>query len=278
MLDEDRLKWMAERKEREIAAACEKLPLSELRDRCKTAPPPRDFVGALRERIAGDGVAVIAEMKKASPSAGLLRDDYSPGDLALGYEANGAAALSVLTDSEFAAAAECADLVAARAACRLPTLRKDFIIDEYQIYESRERGADCVLLIAAMHGDDPSRMRALAELAVELGMAALPEAHSRAELELCATLPTPLLGVNNRNLFNLRVDLNTTATLAAEAPKDRLLISESGIRGAEDMRKLASVGAQAFLIGASLMSAADPGAELAKWLGAFADSRAQAAG
>ena len=278
MLTEERLKWTADRKKCEVEAAKKKLPLEELRARCENASPTRDFVAALRECTDGGKTAVIAEMKRCSPSRPQLREDYDPEALARGYEANGAACLSVLTDAEFAAAPDCADLVRARAACGLPVLRKDFIVDEYQIYESRAIGADCVLLIAEMYKDDPERLRAHAELAVELGMAVLPEAHDSAQLKTTLPLELPMQGINNRNLRTLFVSLDVTFEMVGEVPENRLLVSESGIQNAEDIRKLMAVGARAFLIGGMFMGAADPGAELARLLSDVAESAADGEG
>lgn len=248
----------------EVDAARARVPLAEIQARARDAAPPRDFVGALRTQIARGRPAVIAEIKKASPSKGLLRADFRPADIARGYATNGAACLSVLTDREFFQGSA-DDLRAARAAVDLPALRKDFMVDAYQVYEARAMGADCILLIVAAlcTAGDTAAMRELEDLAHGLGMAVLVEVHDAAELEAALALTTPLIGVNNRDLRSFETRLSTTLELRARVPGDRLLVTESGIHTRADVADLRARGVQAFLIGESLMRAADPGAALA---------------
>ena len=221
----------------------------------------RDFESALRAKVDAGKAAVIAEIKKASPSKGVLREQFVPGEIAASYERHGAACLSVLTDERFFQGST-AYLQQARAACNLPVLRKDFIVDEIQIVESRALGADCILLIAACLDD-----RQLAELeacAMELGMAVLIEVHDAAELERALTwLKTPLLGINNRNLKTFEVSLDTTLDLFSQVPAGKLLITESGIVSRVDVLRMRAAGVGAFLVGEAFMRAPDPGAALA---------------
>jgi indole-3-glycerol phosphate synthase len=244
-----------EAKRAEIAAAKERVPLSELE--AATAPPPRDFVGALR----GKNPAVIAEIKKASPSRGVLRERFDPAAIASSYEKAGAACLSVLTDREFFQGAP-EHLVAARAACSLPVLRKDFVVDPYQVFESRALGADCILLIAACLPRD--LMLALETLAQRLGMAVLVEVHNAAELETALALRTPLVGINNRDLKTFETRLETTLDLAARVPQGRIIVTESGILSPADVARLRAAGVTTFLVGEAFMRAADPGSELSR--------------
>ena len=242
-------------KRAELAQARERVSLAELQARARAAPAPRDFVGALRSQRP----AVIAEIKKASPSRGVLRANFHPADIARSYERAGAACLSVLTDREFFQGAN-EDLQAARAACSLPVLRKDFVIDPYQVYESRAVGADCILLIAACL---PGRqMLELESLAHRLGMPVLVEAHDAAELEMALALETPLIGINNRNLKTFETRLETTLELLPRVPPDRLVITESGILAAGDVSRMRAAGVEAFLVGEAFMRAPDPGAAL----------------
>ena len=228
---------------------------SRIEIKARAAPPPRDFVAALRAKRP----AVIAEIKRASPSKGLLRSDFDPAAIAKSYEKGGAACMSVLTDKEFfQGAAE--HLSAARAACSLPVLRKDFLIDPYQLFESRALGADCVLLIAACLAD--AEMRELETLAQGLGMAVLVEVHDAEELARALKLKTPLIGINNRNLRNFETRLETTLDLLPQIPSDRLVITESGILSASDVARMRSAGVHAFLVGEAFMRARDPGAAL----------------
>ena len=221
---------------------------------------PRDFVGALRSRIAAGRPAVIAEIKKASPSKGVLRPIFDPPAIAARYEAGGATCLSVLTDRDYFQGAP-EFLTTARAACTLPALRKDFIIDEYQIAEARALGADCILLIVAALDD--ARLATLEACAHALDMAVLVEAHDGAELERALRLRTPLIGINNRNLRTFEVSLDTTLGLLARIPGDRLVITESGILAPGDVQLMRGHGVHAFLVGEAFMRAADPGAALA---------------
>lgn len=232
------------------------------------APPVRDFVAALRARVECGRPAVIAEVKKASPSKGLLRPDFRPADIAASYARHGAACLSVLTDRAFFQGAP-EYLMQARAACPLPVLRKDFVIDALQVDEARALGADCVLLIVAAFPADTARAQLLAleARARALGMAVLVEAHDRAELELALGLQTPLIGVNNRDLRTFVTRIDTSIELARLVPSDRLLVTESGIATAEDVARLRAAGIMAFLVGEAFMRAPDPGAELARLFG-----------
>jgi indole-3-glycerol phosphate synthase len=251
-------------KREEIAAARKKRPLQEVREDALTRVLTRDFEGALRRKIAAGQPAVIAEVKKASPSKGVLREDFIPADIAQSYAEHGAACLSVLTDRQFFQGS--ADyLKQARASCDLPVLRKDFMVDPYQVYESRVLGADCILLIAACLADD--QMAELEGIARSLDMAVLVEVHDRAELERALKLKTRLVGVNNRNLRSFEVSLDTTLGMLAEIPADRLLVTESGIASPADVQKMRAAGVHAFLVGEAFMRAPDPGVALAELFG-----------
>jgi indole-3-glycerol phosphate synthase len=238
-------------KRAEIDAARARTPQIEL----SSVAPVRDFVGALRAKQP----AVIAEIKRASPSRGVLRADFDPAAIARSYEAAGAACLSVLTDREFFQGAG-EHLVAARAACRLPVLRKDFVIDPYQVYESRALGADCILLITACLAQ--REMKELETLAHRLGMAVLVEVHDAAELERALELRTPLLGINNRNLRTFETTLQTTLDLLPRVPKERLIVTESGILSRADVSRMRAAGVETFLVGEAFMRAPDPGTAL----------------
>jgi indole-3-glycerol phosphate synthase len=238
-------------KRAEIAAAKKRVAKVDLAG----APPVRDFVGALRAKKP----AVIAEVKRASPSKGLLRADFRPAEIARSYEKAGAACLSVLTDREFFQGAP-EHLTQARAACQLPALRKDFLIDPYQVEEARALGADCILLIAACL--DLDAMRELESLAERLGMAVLVEVHDADELEIALNLRTPLIGINNRNLRTFETRLETTLELLPRVPKDRIVVTESGILAPADVARMRSSGVHTFLVGEAFMRAADPGAAL----------------
>ncbi len=248
-------------KHEEIAAGLARVPLAGMRARAEAAPAPRDFVGALRAKLAAGQPAVIAEIKKASPSKGVIRPDFRPAEIAASYEQGGAACLSVLTDVQYFQG--CAEyLQQARAACALPVLRKDFIVDPFQVYEARAMGADCILLIVAAL--ELQAMQDLEALAHELGMAVLVESHDAAELDAALTLRTPLQGINNRNLRTFDVSLDTTLSLLPKIGSDRIVITESGILAPADVARMRSHQVNAFLVGEAFMRAADPGAELAR--------------
>jgi indole-3-glycerol phosphate synthase len=251
-------------KREEIAAAQQRVSLQAIRADAESRVLTRDFEGALRRKIAAGGSAVIAEIKKASPSKGLLRADFIPADIAQSYAEAGAACLSVLTDRQFFQGQN-DFLKQARASCDLPVLRKDFMVDPYQIYESRAVGADCVLLIAACLED--AQMAELEAIARSLDMAVLVEVHDAAELERALKLRTPLLGINNRNLRTFEVTLQTTLDLLQRVPGDRLVITESGIQSKDDVRKMREAGVHAFLVGEAFMRADDPGSALAELFG-----------
>ncbi|MEE4361932.1 MAG: indole-3-glycerol phosphate synthase TrpC [Pseudomonadales bacterium] len=243
----------------EVAAGRRERSLAQLRAAAGEMPPPRGFTVALRARIAEGGAAVIAEVKKASPSKGVIREAFDPAAIARAYAEGGATCLSVLTDRDyFQGNAAC--LVAAREACTLPVLRKDFMIDPWQIWESRAMGADCVLLIVAALDDD--RLRALSDTALEAGMDVLVEVHDEAELDRALQLPTALIGVNNRDLRSFETRLATSLELRQLIPGDRLPIAESGIHSREDVLRLRAGDIHAFLVGEAFMRADDPGAAL----------------
>ena len=256
-------------KREEVAAGLKKKSLAAMRDDAESRVLTRDFIGALRSKIAAGQAAVIAEIKKASPSKGVLRADFIPADIAQSYaEGDGktsAACLSVLTDRQFFQGS--VDfLKQARASCDLPVLRKDFIIDAYQVYESRAMGADCILLIAACLDD--AQMAEFEALARGLDMAVLVEVHDRAELDRALKLKTPLVGINNRNLRTFEVSLDTTLDMRPAVPADRLLVTESGILAPADVKKMRDAGVHAFLVGEAFMRADDPGLALAALFGA----------
>lgn len=255
----DILARVLDTKRTEVRVGQASVPLSELERRARAAPAVRDFVGALRARIEAGKPAVIAEVKRASPSKGLLREHFDPADIARSYERGGAACLSVLTDREyFQGSAE--HLVAARSACALPVLRKDFMIDSYQVFEARAMGADCILLIAAAL--EVGVMRELESAAEGLGMAVLVEVHDEEELEAALALRTPLVGINNRDLRTFETRLETTIELRKLVPKERIIVSESGVLEEKDVRLLRGARVQAFLVGEAFMRAADPGQAL----------------
>lgn len=248
-------------KREEVAAALNRKSLDLVRADAESRVLTRDFVGALRAKLAQGQAGVIAEIKKASPSKGVLREDFIPADIAQTYAEHGAACLSVLTDVQFFQGA--VDyLKQARASCQLPVLRKDFIVDAYQVYESRVMGADAILLIAAILDD--AQMKAFEAIALSLDMAVLVEVHDEVELARALKLKTPLIGVNNRNLKTFEVSLDTTLRLMQEVPADRLLVTESGIRNREDVLRMGAAGVNAFLVGETFMRAPDPGAALAE--------------
>ena len=243
----------------EIAAAQKEKSLAAIRRDAEGMPAPRDFAAALRGKVAQGNAAVIAEVKKASPSKGVLRDHFVPADIAKSYAQHGAACLSVLTDRQFFQGAP-EYLVQARGACNLPVLRKDFMVDEYQVYEARAMGADCILLIVAAL--PLPKMQALEAIAQALGMAVLVEVHDRAELDFALRLKTPLVGINNRNLRTFATDLNTTLELMRDIPKERHIITESGILATADVALMREHQVNMFLVGEAFMRAPDPGVAL----------------
>jgi len=260
----DVLQRILARKVEEIRERSGRLSLRELSARCADLPMTRGFVAALRAKIAAGDAAVIAEVKKASPSKGVIRADFRPGEIAASYERGGAACLSVLTDVDFFQGAD-DYLREARAACSLPVLRKDFTVDAYQVYEARALGADCILLIVAALGD--ASLAELSHLAMELGMDVLVEVHDIDELERALPIGAPMIGINNRNLRTFEVSLDTTLSMLPAVPKDRLLVTESGIVAPADVQLLRAHGVNAFLVGETFMRAADPGQELARLFG-----------
>jgi indole-3-glycerol phosphate synthase len=248
-------------KHEEVTAAQAVKLLAQLRDEIAQQTPVRDFVAAIRNKIASGRAAVIAEVKKASPSKGILRADFRPADIAASYATNGAACLSVLTDVSFFQGSS-AYLQQARAACSIPVLRKDFIVDEYQIWQARAMGADAILLIAAALSLE--QMHAFETLAHELGMAVLVEVHNGDELDAALQLKTPLIGINNRNLRTFEVSLQTTLDLLPRISQDRIVVTESGILNSADVALMRARGVHSFLVGEAFMRATDPGAELAR--------------
>ncbi|GIX53583.1 indole-3-glycerol phosphate synthase TrpC [Sphaerotilus sulfidivorans] len=248
-------------KHEEVAAARAAKPLAAVRAEAEArAADLRGFEAALRAKVAAGRPAVIAEIKKASPSKGVIRADFRPAEIAASYARHGAACLSVLTDLQYFQG--CTEyLQQARAACPLPVLRKDFMVDEYQVFEARAMGADCILLIAACLDD--VQMADLEAVALAHGMSVLVEVHDRAELHRALKLKTPLLGINNRDLRSFSVTLDTTLGLLDEVPADRLLVTESGILAAEDVARMRAADVHAFLVGEAFMRADDPGAALA---------------
>ena len=247
-------------KREEIALAKVRRDEASLRRDAEARTGVRDFVAALRTKKAAGRAAVIAEVKKASPSKGVLREHFVPSDIASSYERGGAACLSVLTDERFFQGAA-AYLLQARAACALPVLRKDFMVDSYQVFEARDMGADCILLIAACLDD--AQMTDLEAQALALGMAVLVEVHDAAELDRALRLMTPLVGINNRNLRSFEVSLGTTLALLPRVPPDRLVVTESGILARADVQRMRDAGVPAFLVGEAFMRAPDPGVALA---------------
>ena len=257
----DILKKIVARKREEIAARSAVASQAELAVRARDADSPRGFVAALQAKVAGGKPAVIAEIKKASPSKGVLREDFRPGEIAASYADAGAACLSVLTDVDFFQGAD-AYLQAARAACDLPVIRKDFIVDPYQVTEARAIGADCILLIAACLDD--AQLHRLNDLAHELGMDVLIEVHDGDELERALGTDNPLIGINNRNLKTFEVSLNITLDLLPRIPAERLVVTESGILEPSDVALMRERDVHAFLVGEAFMRAKEPGAKLAE--------------
>ena len=245
----------------EVAAAKTRKSLELVRADAESRVLTRDFVGAIRAKMAQGKPAVIAEVKKASPSKGVIREDFIPADIAQSYAEFGAACLSVLTDAQFFQGS--VDyLKQARASCQLPVLRTDFMVDPYQIYESRCMGADAVLLIAACLDD--VQMKEMEAIAFDLDMAVLVEVHDQAELERALRLKTPLIGINNRNLKTFEVSLDTTLGLRSQVPSDRILVTESGIHTRDDVLRMGAAGVNAFLVGEAFMRAPEPGEALAQ--------------
>lgn len=260
----DILRRIVEVKTQEVAAAKRSVSLTRIEQQAKAAATPRDFVGALRAKIAAGKSAVISEIKKASPSKGVLREHFEPAVIAKSYEAHGAACLSVLTDQQFFQG-DIAHMKAARAACTLPVLRKDFMIDPYQLHEARAAGADCILLIVAAL--DLPRLRELESVALALGLAVLVEVHDGDELNTALKLQTPLIGINNRNLRTFETKLGTTLDLLDRVPDDRLVVTESGILKCEDVELMRSRKVNCFLVGEAFMRAQEPGVELERLFG-----------
>jgi indole-3-glycerol phosphate synthase len=260
----DILKKILATKHAEVVAAMERKPLVLIRSEAHGAPEPRDFTGAIRSQIAAGKPAVIAEIKKASPSKGVIREDFRPAEIAASYAAHGAACLSVLTDAPYFQGSP-EYLQQARAACSIPVLRKDFMIAPYQVYEARAMGADCILLIVAAL--ELAHMQELEALAHDLGMAVLVEVHDGDELDLALQLETPLVGINNRNLRTFDVTLETTLGLLGRIPADRIVVTESGIFTPQDVALMRGNHVHTFLVGEAFMRQPDPGVELARVFG-----------
>ncbi|MBS0213568.1 MAG: indole-3-glycerol phosphate synthase TrpC [Proteobacteria bacterium] len=255
----DILRRILARKAGEVVERSARVPMAELVARSKDLPPPRGFADAIEARVANGRAAVIAEVKKASPSKGVIRAEFDPAAIARSYESGGAACLSVLTDVDFFQG--CDDyLRQAREACALPVLRKDFVIDPYQVYEARALGADCILLIVAALDD--AALLELSLLAAELDLDVLVETHDAEEMERALDAPARLIGVNNRDLRTFDVSLDTTLALRERVPPDRILVTESGIANRADVARLRAAGVHAFLVGETFMRADDPGAAL----------------
>lgn len=255
----DILQRIVQRKREEISERLSKINLDAVVTAAHATQPARAFVEALRQKVSAGKAAVIAEIKKASPSKGLLREDFQPAAIAQSYASGGAACLSVLTDVDFFQGTD-EYLVQARAACELPVLRKDFMLDVYQVYEARVMNADCILLIVAILDD--AQMMVLAQLAIELGMDVLVEVHDAEELARALVLPVPMIGINNRNLRTFDTDLQTTLDLLADIPTDKLVVTESGIHSAADVARMREHEVHVFLVGEAFMRADDPGVRL----------------
>lgn len=255
----DILRRILKRKMEEIAERKQAVSVKELAEKAKDAPAPRGFVSAIKKTIARGDAAVIAEAKKASPSKGVMREDFDIVQIAKSYEAGGATCMSVLTDVDFFQG--CDDyLRQARSSCSLPLIRKDFIIDSYQVYEAREMGADCILLIAVALED--VQMAALASLATDLGLDVLVEVHDADELQRTLPLGLPLVGINNRNLCTFETSLDTTINLLADIPDDRIVVTESGINVVDDVKLMREFNVNAFLVGEAFMREKEPGEKL----------------
>jgi indole-3-glycerol phosphate synthase len=260
----DVLRRILAAKRAEVEEARSRIPLQRIEGEAREASPPRGFELALRAKMAAARPAVIAEIKRASPSRGLIRPDFDPATIAGSYERHGAACLSVLTDREFFGGSA-DDLRAARAACRLPVLRKDFMVDPYQVYEARAWGADCILLIMDAAPDD--RLRELEQLARTLGMDVLVECHDGTQLDRALAFTAGLIGINNRDLRTFETRLETTLELMNRVPAGRLLVTESGVGTPADVQRLRNAGVSAYLVGSALMGAPDPGMELSRLFG-----------
>ena len=247
------------RKAEEVAERKQQVSLEQVIEDAKAQPAARGFIAALKQRIAQGDPAIIAEVKKASPSKGVIREDFQPAEIAQSYEQGGAACLSVLTDRDFFQGHE-DYLLAARAACSLPVLRKDFTIDPYQVWEARALGADCILLIVAALSDD--LMAELFAVANEAGLDTLVEVHTGEELQRALQLDAEMVGINNRNLHTFETSLETTFTLLKDMPANRLVVTESGIHTSSDVQGMRAAGVDTFLVGEAFMRAEDPGTEL----------------
>jgi indole-3-glycerol phosphate synthase len=255
----DILKKIIDRKSEEIAERLARVSLQEQVERARQASPVRGFVSHLQEAIQAGRAAVIAEIKKASPSKGIMRENFQPAEIAVSYEKGGASCLSVLTDIDFFQGSD-AYLQQARQACSLPVLRKDFIIDPYQVYEARAIGADCILLIVAVLND--SQLKEFAGLATQLGMDVLVEVHDAEELTRALKLDLPMIGINNRNLRNFETSLDTTLSLLGHIPEDRIVVTESGIHTPADVARMRTHNVNAFLVGEAFMKVEEPGEKL----------------
>ncbi len=250
-----------QRKIEEVAERAEKMPITQLKQKSKMQNPPRGFIKAMEDKLSNGLPAVIAEIKKASPSKGVIRENFYPADIAASYEEAGASCISVLTDRDFFQGHE-SYLVEARAETDLPIIRKDFIIDEYQIYEARAIGADCILLIVAAFMHQPELLKTLHDLANNLGMDVLVEVHDAAELELALSLDLKMVGINNRNLHNFETSLDNTFNLLDKIPSDVLVVTESAIHCKEDVQSMQERSVNAFLVGEAFMRAENPGQAL----------------
>ena len=260
----DILKKIIARKHEEIAERSQNVSLAEMIERAAAADPCRGFVDAMKNKIAAGQSAVIAEIKKASPSKGVMREHFVPAEIAVSYEKGGAACLSILTDADFFQGSE-EYLQQARAACSLPVIRKDFIVDPYQVYEARAINADCILLIVAALDDE--QMKTLADLAIQLGMDVLVEVHDAEELARALPLNLPLVGINNRNLRTVEVSLQTTLDMLDSIGDDRIVVTESAIHSVDDVKLMRDNAVNAFLVGEAFMRAEDPGEQLATLFG-----------
>jgi len=257
----DILRKILARKAEEITARAQQQPLRQLSEQIGSVAATRDYLAAMQAKISNGHTAVIAEIKKASPSKGIIRENFNPADIAVSYQNGGAACLSVLTDVDFFQGDD-AYIMQVKAACDLPVLRKDFIIDPYQVYEARVIGADCILLIVAALGD--AQLLELSQLALHLDMAVLVEVHNAEELERALLLNLPLVGINNRNLRSFEVNLQTTLDLLTQIPEDTIVVTESGIHSKEDVQLMRENNVKAFLVGETFMRAEQPGDKLAE--------------